>query len=1847
MPFITYRIMGRTIITFILLVILARTANTQCPDLPTNTTANGSSNTTIELCGAGSVLFEVNDPNLLNGNIDWYSSTTSGFDPLISGTLIGSSTINSASPCDPGGCPELESIYINACGPAPDEERNEFVVVSSGAGFLVDDFSFMFDPVNTFGAPNQNINTGNGCGWIPGDASLFTGCANVIPVGPGSYITPNSIVIVQASNLGSVTYDISSLCGLSECIYVLSNSCDRSTPAFKNYDSSNSSTRTNSIALSCGCADAITYTVDDANFGANQGDGAYVLGDGTTFGNNGCNIGPTINSINTFSLNATTDPYTHNFTDTECNTTQYVVGVYNSTLSNGDCCTDQMTNEYAIEISCVTAEIQGNADLCPGECEEITVSINGGTSPYELDLSITGLPFPFDNISLPFPGFPIDEKITICFDNGGPLVDDATFTVDIPAIASGFSGTLVLNGIVDADGCSGTVSGAGIGITLNPEPDITHPGDQEACDLGNGTGIFVLTDMDNTINGGSGAMVNYYSDPDGMTPINSPYITGGGPIYAQVIGNPCNSEIIEIQLNVISNGDAGLITFFCTDPINGPSTECLYCDDDGVLGEDVSLTILFENPGINYDYEVMWTADSGASSTISGTSMISATVTLNITETTTFEIIVVTAEGGCPDMTDLGDAVTIQYSLEPDIDVPQDLSGCGMVTLPDITGNSVPSNASYYSEPGATGTQYSPGDVITTSMTLYLQAGVEGCEVEYSFEVSIEGEAMIDDPEDVVTCGTYILPEITGTNVANASYYTEIDGGGNEVSSGTTISTSITLYLFDPVCGGNQPTLNITISPGPIIENNTDTLVCEMYIVEPIIGMDLSGNEMYYESSGGMGAIIDVGDTLTTDSLIYIYDNTAGCEVEVPVFVDIVEQGFPGLDTAIVLCQGDVTLININESLGGDTPDTTGLWMDVDDTGVIVDSTAVNFSSLTEGSYIFEYHILDSICIDTHAILTVNIVGSPNAGSDAMLSICTDTTGVDVISLLTGADTGGVFYDEMGMVATFDPENASFEAASMGTTLYNYVVGNPASSCGADTSIFTLVVEDNINAGDDVNTSICAGVLLDLTTLLQNNTAIGVFEDPSMSGGLMGTNFDTDAVADGQYIIRHILAGNGSCSPDTAFLTINITDGQNAGDEMEIPLCGDTFISLDDFVDGDPGGSFYFNDNLLPSGDITYSNETGTFEYLYIVGDGIECPFDTAVFTVIRNIRPPSFLDISNTSLCSDDCTTISLGAANSGGQTIILYYHIESDLGESDSREFTVGDLMPTIDITLCVGNGGLENNELQVDAEYSLVIDSVFIDNPDCIYLDMSRVTFNTYSDGESTLTGTRCLDEEVMVGNDVYDKDMPSGTTTIENGSFTGCDSIIIVDLVFQDVAEGEYIDNPCIGDTVIVLGNEYTQTNITDEILLPNGSANGCDSLVKINIVFTETTFGTYEETSCLDTFEIHGVQFYEGNEMNSILLENQNAQGCDSIVDVTITFESPVVYELNQDVCSAYSIEINGTTYDINNPSGIEPFNNMASNGCDSIVEINLTFNQMPVDSMLNIATCDENYSLTIGSETFDINQPSGMVNLVSDDPAFCDTILNVNLTFGELGVDYLEIDGGCTESDSGKVVIEDIAGVAPFNLIYNGNNTIAFVLPVEIDLPVGTGQISITDDVGCEAILDYELFPGGGQNFEVSNTNGQLNITGGGVDSIAWTPSGGLSCTDCLDPIASPTSTTSYTAEIFFDDSCSTELMIDITVIDDIPDYLFPSVFSPNGDNINDNFALVITEGAIGIPQQLLIYDRWGNRIYTGLGQDIVTIGWDGTINNQDVTPGVYVYQLTVLEEDRPVIIYGDVTVVR
>ncbi|HWY97750.1 MAG TPA: gliding motility-associated C-terminal domain-containing protein, partial [Bacteroidia bacterium] len=145
------------------------------------------------------------------------------------------------------------------------------------------------------------------------------------------------------------------------------------------------------------------------------------------------------------------------------------------------------------------------------------------------------------------------------------------------------------------------------------------------------------------------------------------------------------------------------------------------------------------------------------------------------------------------------------------------------------------------------------------------------------------------------------------------------------------------------------------------------------------------------------------------------------------------------------------------------------------------------------------------------------------------------------------------------------------------------------------------------------------------------------------------------------------------------------------------------------------------------------------------------------------------------------------------------------------------------------------------------------------------------------------------------------------------------------------------------------------------------------------------------------------------------------------------------------------------------------------------------------------------------------------------------------------------------------------------------------------------------------------------------NIGGDTVITVSGVmpgSTYSWTPTVGLSCNNCPNPIANPIVSTTYVVTITDSNGCTKIDTVRITVTENCGEVFVPDAFSPNGDGEND--VLYVYGRCIKI-LDFMIFDRWGNKVFETTE---ITFGWDGKYNGQLMNTGVFVYTLKALMFD-------------
>ena len=85
-----------------------------------------------------------------------------------------------------------------------------------------------------------------------------------------------------------------------------------------------------------------------------------------------------------------------------------------------------------------------------------------------------------------------------------------------------------------------------------------------------------------------------------------------------------------------------------------------------------------------------------------------------------------------------------------------------------------------------------------------------------------------------------------------------------------------------------------------------------------------------------------------------------------------------------------------------------------------------------------------------------------------------------------------------------------------------------------------------------------------------------------------------------------------------------------------------------------------------------------------------------------------------------------------------------------------------------------------------------------------------------------------------------------------------------------------------------------------------------------------------------------------------------------------------------------------------------------------------------------------------------------------------------------------------------------------------------------------------------------------------------------------------------------------------------------------------PNVFTPNGDQKNDEFRVAYKSL---ISFQCWVYNRWGRQVYYWTDP---TKGWDGNINGKKAVPGAYFYVINAVGSDKKVYkLKGDINLLR
>ncbi len=516
---------------------------------------------------------------------------------------------------------------------------------------------------------------------------------------------------------------------------------------------------------------------------------------------------------------------------------------------------------------------------------------------------------------------------------------------------------------------------------------------------------------------------------------------------------------------------------------------------------------------------------------------------------------------------------------------------------------------------------------------------------------------------------------------------------------------------------------------------------------------------------------------------------------------------------------------------------------------------------------------------------------------------------------------------------------------------------------------------------------------------------------------------------------------------------------------------------------------------------------------------------------------PPIVTNLSRT-ICAGQSFTIGNGPprTTTGMYTQVLTSLVTGCDSTVNLNLTVLPAITRTINATICQGESyTMGGQQFTTQGTHVRVLSSLV--SPFCD----STVTLNltVLPNRFTTLNETICDGETYTVGSSTYDA---SGTYRDTLVAANGCDSIITLNLTELSPITGTQDATICDGETYTLGSSSFDTDGIYQVTLTSSG---GCDSVVTLNLTVLDIPQTTFNESICEgETFTFNGNPY----TMSGAYVETFMAtSGCDSVVTLNLDVIQPKLRLLNIGICTGQTYSVGNSTYD---SPGTYIDTLVAASGCDSIVTLNLTVAN--ILEGFGVEEICEGEVFSVGGMNF---STTGMYDIPSVTPSGCDSIYHLNLTVHPLPVTNL-VETICDDATY-------TVGTSTYNTTGVYQNTLTSLVTgcdsiVNLNLTV-LNTPDVTLDI---AICDGESYTVGSTAYNVAGNYQQTFTAANGCDSTVTLNLTILNVpvTDLVENICDgetyTVGTSNYTTTGVYQDvlvaanGCDSIVNLDLTVLD-------------------------------------------------------------------------------------------------
>ncbi|MBO6118770.1 MAG: fibronectin type III domain-containing protein [Bacteroidales bacterium] len=398
------------------------------------------------------------------------------------------------------------------------------------------------------------------------------------------------------------------------------------------------------------------------------------------------------------------------------------------------------------------------------------------------------------------------------------------------------------------------------------------------------------------------------------------------------------------------------------------------------------------------------------------------------------------------------------------------------------------------------------------------------------------------------------------------------------------------------------------------------------------------------------------------------------------------------------------------------------------------------------------------------------------------------------------------------------------------------------------------------------------------------------------------------------------------------------------------------------------GASYQFNGEAL--------TEAGTYEAVLVSANNCDSIVTLTLYVndaveteLTETICQGSSYTFNGKIYTTAGTYTANLKTVNGCDSTVTLTLNVEDALTENVEATICAGSSYQFYGKTLTKAGTYTEtyknNNGCDVNVTLTLTVEDTLTEN-----VEATICAGSSYQFYGKTLTN--------------------AGTYTETYKNNNGCDVKVTLTLNVEDALTENVEATICAGSSYQFYGRTLTEAGTYNASYKNN---NGCDVNVVLTLNVTDALTAEIEETICEGTsYSFNGRTLTEAGTYTETV---KTANGCDSIVTLTLNVNEKLTEDIEATICEGTSYQFNGQTY---TTAGTYTATFKSVNGCDSVVTLTLNVNEKLSDT-IDINTCEGEEIELNGEKVIATLSMSGTRTYTTQSVVTgCDSITVVNIT---------------------------------------------------------------------------------------------------------------------------------------------------------------------------------------------------------------------------------------------------------